>query len=227
MIPPSINLSVEYDRSIPIRKSVDDVQFTLLLAIFLVILVIFLFLRNISATIMPSLALPMSIVGTFAVMYLFGYTIDTLSLLALILSVGFVVDDAIVMLENIVRHREMGKGALQGGARWLERNRLHHCGNDAVPGRRLSAGVFHARRVRTPAPRVCGGYHFRGDGFRPGFRDAYPDAVQALPAAGAREAAQLDVSQVGKHRGGVDALVRGNASLGAATPRSGDALRGR
>jgi hydrophobic/amphiphilic exporter-1 (mainly G- bacteria), HAE1 family len=113
MIPPSINLSVEYDRSVPIRKSVDDVQFTLLLAIFLVILVIFLFLRNVSATIMPSLALPMSIVGTFAVMYLFGYTIDTLSLLALILSVGFVVDDAIVMLENIVRHREMGKGALE------------------------------------------------------------------------------------------------------------------
>ncbi len=113
MIPPSVNLSIEYDRSIPIRNSVDDVQFTLLLAIFLVILVIFLFLRNVSATIMPSLALPMSIMGTFAVMYLFGYTIDTLSLLALILSVGFVVDDAIVMLENIVRHREMGKGALE------------------------------------------------------------------------------------------------------------------
>ena len=97
----------------PSAESVDDVQFTLLLAIFLVILVIFLFLRNVSATIMPSLALPMAIMGTFAVMYLFGYTIDTLSLLALILSVGFVVDDAIVMLENIVRHREMGKGALQ------------------------------------------------------------------------------------------------------------------
>jgi HAE1 family hydrophobic/amphiphilic exporter-1 len=113
MIPPSVNLSVDYDRSVPIRESVDDVEFTLLLAIFLVILVIFLFLRNVSATIMPSLALPMSIMGTFAVMYLFGYTIDTLSLLALILSVGFVVDDAIVMLENIVRHREMGKGALE------------------------------------------------------------------------------------------------------------------
>ncbi len=113
MVPPSVNLSVEFDRSIPVRKSVDDVQFTLLLAIFLVILVIFLFLRNVSATIMPSLALPMSIVGTFAVMYLFGYTIDTLSLLALILAVGFVVDDAIVMLENVVRHREMGKGAFE------------------------------------------------------------------------------------------------------------------
>src|SRR5689334_3745000 len=113
MIPPSINLSVEYDRSIPIRASVNDVQFTLMLAVFLVILVIFLFLRNISATIMPSLALPMAIIGTFAVMYLLGYTIDTLSLLALTLSVGFVVDDAIVMLENIVRHREMGKDGLE------------------------------------------------------------------------------------------------------------------
>jgi HAE1 family hydrophobic/amphiphilic exporter-1 len=113
MIPPSINLSVEYDRSIPIRASVDDVEFTLMLAVFLVILVIFLFLRNVSATIMPSLALPMAIVGTFAVMYLLGYTIDTLSLLALTLSVGFVVDDAIVMLENIVRHREMGKSGLE------------------------------------------------------------------------------------------------------------------
>ncbi len=113
MVPPSVNLSVEYDRSIPIRESVNDVQFTLLLAVVLVILVIFLFLRNVSATIMPSLALPMAIVGTFAVMYLLGYTVDTLSLLALTLSVGFVVDDAIVMLENIVRHREMGKSAMQ------------------------------------------------------------------------------------------------------------------
>jgi hydrophobic/amphiphilic exporter-1 (mainly G- bacteria), HAE1 family len=113
MVPPSVLLSVEYDRSIPIRESVNDVQFTLLLAIFLVILVIFLFLRNVSATVMPSLALPMAIMGTFAVMYLLGYTVDTLSLLALTLSVGFVVDDAIVMLENIVRHREMGKGAIE------------------------------------------------------------------------------------------------------------------
>src|SRR5690348_578297 len=112
MIPPSVNLSVEYDRSAPIRESVNDVEFTLLLAIALVILVIFLFLRNVSATVMPSLALPLAIMGTFAVMYLLGYTIDTLSLLALTLSVGFVVDDAIVMLENIVRHMEMGKKPL-------------------------------------------------------------------------------------------------------------------
>ncbi|HSU60916.1 MAG TPA: efflux RND transporter permease subunit [Bryobacteraceae bacterium] len=112
MVPPSIYLSVEYDRSVPIHDSVSDVKFTLLLAVFLVVLVIFLFLRNASATLIPSMALPMSIMGTFAVMYLLGYTIDNLSLLALTLSVGFVVDDAIVMLENIVRHMEMGKGAL-------------------------------------------------------------------------------------------------------------------
>ncbi|MGH9502691.1 MAG: efflux RND transporter permease subunit [Terriglobales bacterium] len=113
VVPPSIQLSVEYDRSVPIRASVSDVKFTLLLAVFLVVLVIFLFLRNASATIIPSMALPMAIMGTFAVMYLLGYTVDNLSLLALTLSVGFVVDDAIVMLENIVRHMEMKKGALE------------------------------------------------------------------------------------------------------------------
>ncbi len=113
MVPPSIYLSIEYDRSVPVNESVHDVKFTLLLAVFLVVLVIFLFLRNVSATVIPSLALPMAIIGTFAVMYLLGYTIDTLSLLALTLSVGFVVDDAIVMLENIVRHMEMGKGPLE------------------------------------------------------------------------------------------------------------------
>ena len=100
------------DRS-SIRESVEDVKFTLLLTVALVVLVIFLFLRNLSATIIPSLALPFSIVGTFAVMCVFGYSLDNLSLMALTLSVGFVVDDAIVMLENIVRHMEMGKPRLQ------------------------------------------------------------------------------------------------------------------
>jgi len=112
-IPPSIKLQVEYDKSIPIRASVNDVKFTLLLTMFLVVLVIFLFLKNISATLIPSLALPFTIVGTFAIMYLLGYSLDNLSLLALTLSVGFVVDDAIVMLENIVRHMEMGVPVMQ------------------------------------------------------------------------------------------------------------------
>ncbi len=112
-LPASVQLQVRSDRSVPIRQSVDDVKSTLRLTVFLVILVIFLFLRNVSATIIPSLALPFSIVGTFAVMYVLGYSLDNLSLMALTLSVGFVVDDAIVMLENIVRHMEMGKTRLQ------------------------------------------------------------------------------------------------------------------
>ena len=112
-LPASVRLRVRSDRSIPIRESVDDVKFTLQLTIALVVLVIFLFLRNFSATVIPSLALPFSIIGTFAVMYLLGYSLDNLSLMALTLSVGFVVDDAIVMLENIVRHMEMGKPRLQ------------------------------------------------------------------------------------------------------------------
>jgi len=112
-LPASVKLGILYDRSQSIRDSVRDVKFTLLLTLALVVLVIFLFLRNVSATVIPSLALPMSIVGTFAVMYLLGYSMDNLSLMALTLSVGFVVDDAIVMLENIVRHMEMGKGILE------------------------------------------------------------------------------------------------------------------
>ncbi|HBH02375.1 MAG TPA: acriflavine resistance protein B, partial [Candidatus Rokubacteria bacterium] len=112
-LPPAVKLTVLYDRSVAIRDSVRDVQFTLILAVGLVVLVIFLFLRNLSATLIPSLALPLSIVGTFAVMYLFGYSIDILSLMALTLCVGFVVDDAVVMLENIVRHMEAGEGRLE------------------------------------------------------------------------------------------------------------------
>jgi HAE1 family hydrophobic/amphiphilic exporter-1 len=116
-MPASVDLDILFDRSDSIRASVHDVKFTLVLTMCLVILVIFLFLRSVSATVIPSLALPMSVVGTFAVMYLLGYNLDNLSLMALTLSVGFVVDDAIVMLENIVRHMEMGEGALAAALR--------------------------------------------------------------------------------------------------------------
>jgi HAE1 family hydrophobic/amphiphilic exporter-1 len=112
-VPPSINIDVLYDRSVPIRASVHEVQVTLLVALALVVLVIFAFLRNVPATVIPSIALPLSIVGTFAFMYLLGFSIDNLSLLALTLCVGFVVDDAIVMLENISRHVEAGKSPLE------------------------------------------------------------------------------------------------------------------
>ncbi|HEY7335513.1 MAG TPA: efflux RND transporter permease subunit [Bryobacteraceae bacterium] len=111
-LPPSIKMDVLYDRSDTIRESYNDVEFTMLLTLLLVIAVIFSFLRNVSATVIPSLALPFSIIGTFSVMYLLHYSLDNLSMMALILSVGFVVDDAIVMLENIFRHMEMGKRPL-------------------------------------------------------------------------------------------------------------------
>jgi len=112
-IPPTVNLLVAFDRSASIRQSIKDVRFTLVLTICLVIMVIFLFLRNVSATLIPGAVVPLSIVGTFAVMYLLGYSLNNLSLMALTLSVGFVVDDAIVMLENIVRHMELGKSRME------------------------------------------------------------------------------------------------------------------
>ncbi|MDR0339786.1 MAG: efflux RND transporter permease subunit [Desulfovibrio sp.] len=112
-VPASIEFEVLYDRSESIRESVMDVQFTMLLTVCLVITVIFVFLRNVPATVIPSLAVPLSIVGAFAVMYMAGFSLNNLSLMALTLSVGFVVDDAVVMLENIVRHMEMGKAPMQ------------------------------------------------------------------------------------------------------------------
>jgi len=117
-VPPSIQMEPLFDRSLSIRAAVTDVQETLAIAIALVIMVIFLFLRKVSATIIPALAVPVSLVGTFAAMYAFGFSINNMTLLALTLSVGFVVDDAIVMLENIVRHIEGGmrpfEAALKG-----------------------------------------------------------------------------------------------------------------
>src|SRR5438046_2673934 len=112
-VPPAIDIQVLYDRSQSIRASVDEVKSTLLIALVLVVLVIFLFLRNIASTIIPSIALPMAIIGTFSAMYLFNYSLDNISLMALTLCVGFVVDDAIVMLENITRHLEQGKSVIQ------------------------------------------------------------------------------------------------------------------
>ncbi len=112
-LPPSIDLGITLDRSVSIRNAVNDVQMTLLIAAVLVVGVIFLFLRTAAATFIPSIALPITVVGTFAGMAAFGYSLDNLSLMALTLCVGFVVDDAIVMLENIMRHVEAGEKPYQ------------------------------------------------------------------------------------------------------------------
>src|SRR6185503_14757803 len=130
--------------SVGIEQSVRDVKFTLLLTLVLVILVIFLFLRNFWATVIPSLALPVSVIGTFAVMSLLGYSLDTLSLMALTLAVGFVVDDAIVMLENIVRHRR------RSGS-WVH----DHLDDDLADGR-VHSPALPQRNHRPTLPRVRG-----------------------------------------------------------------------
>jgi len=119
-LPPSIQVSVLTDRTVTIRASVKDVQFSLMLTIALVVMVIFLFLRNLAATIIPSVAVPLSLVGTLAVMYLVGYSLNNLTLMALTISTGFVVDDAIVMIENIVRYLEEGEKPLQAALKGAE-----------------------------------------------------------------------------------------------------------
>jgi len=119
-LPPAIQVSVLTDRTVTIRASVKDVQFSLLLTVALVVMVIFLFLRNIPATIIPSVAVPLSLVGTLAVMYLAGYSLNNLTLMALTIATGFVVDDAIVMIENIVRYLEEGEKPLQAALKGAE-----------------------------------------------------------------------------------------------------------
>jgi multidrug efflux pump len=116
-ISPAINLDVAMDRTVTIRASVNDVEFTLVISILLVILVVFFFLRNVWATAIPSVAVPLSLLGTFAIMYLLGYSLDNLSLMALTISTGFVVDDAIVVIENISRYLEKGMAPLEAALR--------------------------------------------------------------------------------------------------------------
>lgn len=119
-LPASVKLSILTDRTVTIRASVEDVQFELLLTIALVVMVIFLFLRNVRATIIPSVAVPLSLVGTFGVMYLLGYSLNNLTLMALTISTGFVVDDAIVMIENIMRHIENGERPMAAALKGAE-----------------------------------------------------------------------------------------------------------
>ena len=112
-IPPAVKVQIISDRTETIRASVSDVQFTLMLTVALVVMVIFLFLRNFWATVIPAVTVPLSLIGTFAVLYELGYSLDNLSLMALSIAVGFVVDDAVVVIENIVRHMEEGSSPFE------------------------------------------------------------------------------------------------------------------
>ena len=178
-IPPSINMEPFFDRSMSIRAAVVDVQETLAIAITLVIMVIFLFLRKVSATIIPALAVPVSLVGTFAAMYAFGFSINNMTLLALTLSVGFVVDDAIVMLENIVRHIEGGMRPFEAALEGFARDRLHDRIDHLLADRRFHSGAVDGRHGRSGVPRIRRHHRGRHCGFRIRFADAHAYVVRA------------------------------------------------
>ena len=177
-----VHLGIRGDRSKNIREAFQDIQFTMAATLALVIMVIFLFLRNFSATMIPAMALPFSIVGTFSVMYLLNFSINNISMMALILSIGFVVDDAIVMLENIVRHIEHGEKPMAGGAGRLARDRLHDRLDDAVAGGGVHPDSLHVGHSRPPLPRVRRHDLHGHPDLRNGVDQPDADAVQPVPA---------------------------------------------
>ena len=181
-LPPSVHMTVRGDRSKSIRAAFTDIQWTMLITLLLVVAVIFLFLHNASATLIPALALPFSILGTFAVMELLEFSLNNLSMMALILSIGFVVDDAIVMLENIVRHIEAGEGR----ARSVARTGSKEIGFTILTMTTSLAAVFipilFMGGILGPAvPRVRRHHHGRHPHLRRRLGHADADAVQPLP----------------------------------------------
>ena len=223
-LPPAVHLTIRGDRSKNIREAFSDIQWTMLITLILVVMVIFAFLHSGSATLIPALALPFSIFGTFAVMQMLNFTLDNLSMMALILSIGFIVDDAIVMLENIVRHMEMGEKPLEAAL-----NGSKEIGFTIVSMTVSLAAVFipdpvHERDSRPAVPRVRG-HHHDGDsdlGRRVGHADA--DALEPLPA---RRVAARQGPLRAAHGEPVPAHVPGvrvEPGRGAA-PSAGDARR--
>ncbi len=185
-MPAGVDVVPLTDRTTTIRASVKDVEFELVLAVILVVLVIWLFLRNIPATIIPSLSVPLSLIGTFAVMYLAGFSLNNLSLMALTIATGFVVDDAIVMIENISRYIEAGEAPLEAALKGAGQIGFTIISLTVSLIAVLIPLAVHARRGGAIVSRVC--RHPGGDhpDFRRGFLDAGADdvreAAQASPA---------------------------------------------
>ena len=153
-IPKGIDITIVLDRTTTIRASVKDVERTLVISICLVVGVVFLFLRNPRATLIPTVAVPVSLIGTFTVMYLADFSLDNLSLMALTISSGFVVDDAIVVMENISRHIEAGMDALRGRSQRRQRNRLHGLLHQRLSDRGFHSHSVDGRHCGTPVPRI-------------------------------------------------------------------------
>ena len=191
-LPTSVKLTLVHDRTDTIRASIHDVQFTLVLSVALVVMVVLVFLRSGRATIIAGVALPVSLIATFAVMYFCGFSLDNLSLMALTIGTGFVVDDAIVMIENIVRHLETRRQAAAGGTRRRPRDRLHRDLADAVADRRVHPATVHDRPRRTHVPRVRADADHRRRRLGHRVADADADDGRQAAEASAGDARQLD-----------------------------------
>ena len=222
-MPSDVKLTVVHDRTGTIRASVRDVQFTLVLSVGLVVLVVLLFLRTIRATIIAGVALPVSLVATFGVMWFCGFSLDNLSLMALTIGTGFVVDDAIVMIENIVRHMEKGESPMQAALEGRQRDRLHGDLADPVADRRVHSAAVHDRPGRPHVPRVRADADHCRRHLGGGVADADADDVLAHAAPRGRRRRRPVSAQY--LNGLVDRVVAGyhrSLAVGAA-PRAGDA----
>ena len=193
-IPAGIKLDVVLDRTTTIRASVREIERTLLIAIALVILVVFVFLRSPRATLIPAVVVPVSLIGTFGVMYLFGYSLDNLSLMALTISTGFVVDDAIVVIENVSRHLEMGMSR-GGGAERRARSRLHRAVHQHFAGGGVHSASADGRHRRPPVPRICRRAVHGHPGLARRFAHHHADDVLAPAAASQTGGAWEDLSR--------------------------------
>ena len=178
-IPAGVNLTIVSDRTVTIRASVRDVQFTLILSVVLVTLVVLLFLRSLRATLIAGVALPLSLITSFGIMYFAGFSLDNLSLMALTIGTGFVVDDAIVMIENIVRHMEDGESVMEASLKGRQRNRLHRDFADGVADRGLHPVAVHVGAGRAHVPRVRVDADDRGGDLGGGLADTDADDVFA------------------------------------------------
>ena len=181
-LPSSVEVSVLTDRTNTIRASVKDIQFELMLTVALVVMVMFVFLRNLAATIIPSVAVPLSLVGTFAAMYLLGYSVNNLTLMALTISTGFVVDDAIVMIENIVRYIEQGDKPLEAALKGAEQIGFTIISLTISLVAVLIPAPVHGRHRGTAVRRVCRHPGRDHPGFRRRLADAHADDVLPVSA---------------------------------------------
>ncbi len=222
-IPAAVKVSILSDRTQTIRASVSDVQFTLMLTVGLVVMVIFLFLRNFWATIIPAITVPLALVGTFGVLYMLGYSLDNLSLMALTIAVGFVVDDAIVVIENIVRYLEEGDTPDAGRAERRGTDRLHHRLDHPVADRRLHPAVPDERLRRSALPRIRRDGQRRHRAFAAHLADPDADAVLAAAAARGQGRARRLLSaarRLLRRHAGAATSAASRSSCGIASSRS-------